>query len=167
MTYAQTVGDITTARRGIIVHQVNAQGVMNGGVAKVIREKWPQVFQDYARIIGPEYTQPHSGLPFMGRVIWSNVEEDIVVASVVGQQFFGREEGRRYTSYDALDAGFREVADIAKDIEAEVHYPLIGCGLGGGNWTIVSSIINAHLDTIDHRLWIPPGDGWWTKVGLP
>ena len=42
-------GDITKSDCDIICHQVNCQGVMNSGVAKAIREKWPEVYDNYKR----------------------------------------------------------------------------------------------------------------------
>jgi O-acetyl-ADP-ribose deacetylase (regulator of RNase III) len=149
-----SIGDITTVKSGIILHQVNAQGKMASGVAKAIRDKWPVVFDDYSRILGPEYTQKDSGRGFLGQVIWSEVGEGLWVASVVGQQFFGKIPEARYTSYDALDFGLREVADLC--LENEVHYPMIGAGTGGGDWSIISAIINARFDKIRHRLWVLP-----------
>ena len=40
-------GDVTKSDCDIICHQVNCQGVMNSGVAKAIREKWPEVYDNY------------------------------------------------------------------------------------------------------------------------
>lgn len=138
---------------GIIVHQVNAQGAMGAGIAKSIRSKWPQVYEEYVKVIGPVYSQSGEGRHFLGKVIYVEVEPGLFVANLVGQQFFGR-TGERFTSYDALDAGFRDIHNFALLRNLPVHYPLIGCGLGGGEWSIVSAIINARLDKIDHTLWM-------------
>jgi O-acetyl-ADP-ribose deacetylase (regulator of RNase III) len=148
-------GDILTVERGIIVHQVNAQGVMGGGVAKVLKDRYPQMYRDYIDMIGPAYTQRDGGRPYMGLCVWTQVAPDLWIASVVGQQFFGRDK-KRYTSYDALDEGFSKISAMAKPFGLDVHYPLIGCGLGGGDWSIVSAIINTRLDTINHTLWELP-----------
>jgi len=156
--FGNLVEEVTS---GIIVHQVNAQGVMGSGIAKDIKEKYPRVFDDYAKELGPAYSQRNSGIDFMGRIIWTRYpHRDIGVdqtgvlwiASLVGQQFFGREK-KRYTSYDALDVGFAQIGYIAKYYEMPVHVPYIGCGLGGGDWSIVSAIIEKNLDKIDFTLW--------------
>lgn len=141
--------------RGIIVQQVNAQGMMGSGIAKAIREKWPKVWDEYSFFIKPK--QPDQGAGHMGKVIMVHVAENLYIANIVGQQFFGR-DGKRYTSYDALDVGLKQVARKARELNLPVHYPTIGCGLGGGNWTIVSSIIEANLVTIDHTLWRQPSE---------
>jgi len=37
----------------------------------------------------------------------------------------------------------------------DIHFPLIGCGLDGGNWNIVENIINEVLDdTAKNNLWV-------------
>ena len=41
--------DITKSNADYICHQVNCQGVMGSGVAKAIRDKWPQVYEEYKR----------------------------------------------------------------------------------------------------------------------
>jgi O-acetyl-ADP-ribose deacetylase (regulator of RNase III) len=139
-------------KRGIILQQVNAQGMMGSGIAKEIRERWPQVWEDYAALLGPSYTQKDSGRGFLGRVIVTEVENELFIASIVGQQFFGRDK-KRYTSYDALDEGTKWLQDIVMNYP--VHHPLLGCGLGGGSWPIVAAIIADNLGD-KTTLWVLP-----------
>ena len=40
-------GNLLDSNCDYICHQVNCQGVMNSGVAKQIREKWPEVYESY------------------------------------------------------------------------------------------------------------------------
>lgn len=143
---------IDEVKQGVIVHQVNAQGVMGGGIAKQIRDRWPKVFEDYAAVVPNRY-DPNSGEGHMGKVIYTEVEPGLWVASIVGQQFYGRDPKVVYTSYESLARGFDSVAHFASSRGAEVHYPLIGCGLANGDWSIVSSIISRRLGTIVHTLW--------------
>ena len=147
------VGDIITVTDGLIVHQVNAQGQMGSGVAAAIKKKWPQVFEDYQRVVGHPYTQPNSGADLMGRVIVTEIDERLAVCSLVGQQFFGNRPGWRFTSYDALDVGFKVINNLARKNKLSVHIPLIGCGLGGASWDIVSAIIESNVTDADCTLW--------------
>jgi O-acetyl-ADP-ribose deacetylase (regulator of RNase III) len=148
-------GDILSVTSGIIVQQVNAQGVMASGVAKAIRDKYPIVFDEYSKYVGPAYQQKDNGRGVLGDIIVSAPTDDLLIVSIIGQQFFGR-DGKRYTSYDALDVGFKEIAtmiaELDLDVEADVHHPLIGAGLGGGDWSIIEAIIKAHLP--DTHLWV-------------
>jgi O-acetyl-ADP-ribose deacetylase (regulator of RNase III) len=60
---------------------------------------------------------------------------------VFGQLNYGR-DGQRYTSYPALKSGLEEVYTFAKEHGLSVALPYnIGCGLGGGDWSVVSEMI--------------------------
>ena len=143
----------------MIVHQVNAMGVMGSGFAKELRETYPEVFTTYSAYINGIETNK------MGLVLPHLVEQDgktLLIQNVVGQFNFGR-DGKRYTSYDALDTAFKSLASVLKEDIAEfrttfnVHFPAMGCGLGGGSWPVVEAIINTHLTdpNISCTLWLP------------
>jgi O-acetyl-ADP-ribose deacetylase (regulator of RNase III) len=155
-----SVGNILSVTEGIIIQQVNAQGVMGSGIAKAIRDKWPKVWDEYTVFAGLAYRQPELGARLMGRVLLTEVAPALLVASVVGQQFFrrpGDPEGRRYTSYDALDEAFTYLANALQFLPVSLHFPLIGSDRGGGNWPTVKSIIEHRLDRFDLNLWLLPG----------
>jgi O-acetyl-ADP-ribose deacetylase (regulator of RNase III) len=153
-----SVGNILDVTEGVIIQQVNAQGVMGSGVAKAIRDKWPVVYSEYAAVI--KMNQYHRGHDFMGRVIATQVEPMLLVVSVVGQLFYGKQEGPevvRYTSYDALDKAFTELNKLLQELPVSLHFPLLGSDLGGGHWPIVKSIIKHRLSAFDLNLWLLPG----------
>jgi hypothetical protein len=150
-------GDILTVGHGIIIQQVNAQGVMGSGIAKAIRDKWPVVWDDYRKVIttSPSDLESFSRL---GTVVWSHVDDELLIASIVGQQFYG--SGARFTSYDALD---RALLSVRRDIDAcslqklPIHYPLLGSDRGGAHWPVVKAILNYRLKDLLHGLWLLPG----------
>lgn len=154
-----SVGDILEdVKEGIIVQQVNAQGVMASGIAKSIRAKWVRVYDDYADVV--KMNQYHRGHDYMGSVILTEVEPSLIVASVVGQQFYGKQEGPevvRYTSYDALDRAFTYLAGLLQGIPVSLHFPLLGSDRGGAHWPIVRAIIEHRLKGFDLTLWLQPG----------
>lgn len=41
------IGNLLNAPQKVIAHQVNCQGKMGSGVAKVIRDKYPKVYETY------------------------------------------------------------------------------------------------------------------------
>ncbi len=160
------IGNIVdSVKSGVIIQQVNAQGVMGSGVAKAIRDKWPKVWDEYSKIVRPNTIDMGAG--YMGMMIPVEVEPDLIICNVVGQQFYGRDSTKRYTSYDALDAGLAKVQRYCKDrfsvaqdlkwaAQPEIHFPLFGCGLGGGDWRVVSSILDSRLDGFSTFLWLLP-----------
>jgi O-acetyl-ADP-ribose deacetylase (regulator of RNase III) len=156
MTYSHKYGNmLDEVKQGIIVQQVNAQGVMGGGIAKSIRDKWPKNWDVYSAVVKPN--QRDRGLAYLGMVIYCEVEPSLWIANIVGQQFYGRDPLIVYTSYEALAMGFNSVANVAMNNDLDVHYPLIGCGLANGDWNTVSRIAATQLVRLDHTLWeLPP-----------
>lgn len=47
--------------------------------------------------------------------------------------------------YEAVREGLRRVAEFARNHGASIHMPRIGCGLAGGSWDEMASIIEDEL----------------------
>lgn len=138
-------------QRGIIVHGCNAQGVMGSGIAVQVKQRWLDCFKKYSDFIA------NTPSP-LGQVCFYSVpdREKLMVANAITQDNFGR-TGSKYVSYKAVYNCFKEVANIAEREDLPVHYPLIGAGLGGGDWAIISDIIEsimAEHPSVVHTLWI-------------
>lgn len=158
-------GNILDVTHGVILQQVNAQGVMASGVAKAIRQRYPVVWDDYRLVVGTYPVDDEKSSEVMGKAIWSQVADSedgpLHIVSIVGQRFyrgFGQPEMDRYTSYDALDIALTTIGDAIRHAapDATVHYPLIGSDRGGGHWPIVRSILEHRLAGIKHQLWLLP-----------
>lgn len=122
-------GNLLNVERGIIGHQVNCQRVMNAGVAQQIRHKWPVV-----------YTYFMGRVPLLGDCDLVPVGSELWVANLYGQDKFGG--SKRQTDYTALRLALSRLQAKAAAQDLPVYLPYgIGCGLGGGDWKIVASII--------------------------
>lgn len=134
-------------KKGIILHQVNCMAVMGTGIAKAIRTKWPVVFTEYSR-----YCQGKRTSDLLGGFQLIQVEDDVWVGNVFGQEFFGRTQ--RHTNYLALQESLIKFrVEIHPHLEyVPIWYPRIGCSNAGGDWEIVSGIIDECLDGLDHHL---------------
>ena len=137
-------GDLLSVKRGIIVHGCNAQGIMGGGVAALIKRKWPRAYEEYCIV------HKHCGLQ-LGQVLFVEVEPFLVVANMITQEGFS--DGVD-TDYDAIQDGFRTVAEWGKHHDLPIHYPKVGSGIGGGEWDIIYDIIQDELADMDHTLWV-------------
>jgi O-acetyl-ADP-ribose deacetylase (regulator of RNase III) len=156
--HSETGNVVSALKHGVLLQQVNAQGVMRSGIAKDIREKWPAVFTAYKKVVVPSSEIGLDGIHHLGKVIPVEVEPDLWVVSIVGQRYYGK-DGRRYTSYDALASGFEKVATFLKETgftHKDVHHPLLGCGLGGAEWSVVEALITHHIGP-ETTLWVLPG----------
>lgn len=135
-------GDLLKTPFEIIAHQVNCQGKMASGVAKQIREKFPDVYSFYMAIIKIEGAEKMLG---RGQVV---LTQSTAIFNIFGQYDYGY-DGKKYTSYQALKSGFieaikfyREACDLSEDYKFRIAIPYkIGCDRGGGNWSIVKVIL--------------------------
>lgn len=133
-------GDILSTpdtRPTIICHQVNCKGVMGSGLAKQIKDKHPEVYQAYKEKCAC-IERGIGGLGDVQLVPILNVSVSHIIANIFGQYDYGR--CKRYTDYDALKKAFGVLAKDCGQCVIRLPYG-IGCGLGGGNWDIVSKII--------------------------
>lgn len=130
-------GDILSAPRGIIVHGCNAQGVMGSGIAKDVKAQFPGAYLAYTQHLD-KTTNP------LGTVAFYDVPgTDLTIANAITQRTFGR-GGQRFVDYRAIQTAFDTIIRVAQraPIPRAVHYPQIGAGLGGGDWSLISEIID-------------------------
>lgn len=131
------VKDILDVTEGIIVHQVNLQGVMNAGLAKQIRTKYPVVYQEYISKI-------KGGDVILGDLQFVTVSPSLRVVNMFSQDGYGG--NKEHTNYLAMAWAFPIINEVAKLSEEEVYLPYkLGCGLGGGNWTKVQYLIEKFI----------------------
>jgi O-acetyl-ADP-ribose deacetylase (regulator of RNase III) len=143
--------NILDVENGILFHQVNCQGVMGGGLAGQMREKWPHVFteyKDFVRIMKKFYMDLYGCYDssfLLGKFSMSVIkEQQLYIVNVFGQDFFGTQT--RQTRYDAV---IKALGNFPKAFcgkgDEKMFFPYgMGCGLGGGDWEIVSKIIEYH-----------------------
>lgn len=136
-------GNLIHAQEKFILHGCNAQGRMGSGVAKAIRDRWPEVFKPYKEYCDSDST--HRGANILGTILPVDCE-DKVVLNAISQQFYGY-TGDKFVSYDAVHNIMREL-NYRLPANTAVAMPRIGSTLGGGSWPIVSIIIEDTLDTI-------------------
>lgn len=129
-------GDILGIQEGMIAHQVNCKGVFNKGLAQQIREKYPIAYQ--------LYMEKHNKTGWqLGNTQIIRVDKDkrLYICSVAGQDNYGY--GKCFTDYFALERGLTMVDQEAQKNGDTIYLPYgIGCGLAGGDWEIVSMIID-------------------------
>ena len=144
-------GSILDAKEDIICHQVNCQGVMGSGVAKVLCEKWPVIKKAYTRHCR-RYSDPKD---LLGTFQLVEVEKGKLVANVFGQLDFGRDKYRKYTDYVALTNAFAQLRDEYHDKSLAFPHGF-GCGLANGDWIIVLGIIHTYFNDMDVTIYKLP-----------
>ena len=129
-------GDLLAADLDVVCHQVNCQGKMNSGIAKSIREKYPQVFTEYSMLCA--ITPSEKLLGEVQPIVLNDGE--YIVFNMFSQLDFGY-DGRRYTSYDAIWTCLNKIK-LYTPKDKKIGFPArIGCVRGGANWNIVRAMI--------------------------
>jgi O-acetyl-ADP-ribose deacetylase (regulator of RNase III) len=136
------IGDATQPQgegKKIICHICNDIGAWGAGFVLAISKRWSYPEQFY---------RARQGYP-LGHADILKVEDDIYVANMIGQHRTGFDKDGnppiRYTS--VADALF-SVNKVAEEMGATLHMPRIGCGLAGGEWSVIEAILKEFV-TVD------------------
>lgn len=125
--------DILSMESGIIGHQVNCRRVMSAGLAKQVKSKFPQVFTSYSK---------HCSATCLGKVQAIRVSDELVIANLFAQLNYGTSS--RQTDYDAMRSCLTKLVEYRDSHfpNLPIYLPFgIGCGLAGGDWDVVSQMI--------------------------
>lgn len=148
MTIEYQKGDLFLTSDRCFVHGCNSRGVMGSGVAKIVKEKYPQAFQDYEDFCFDTALDSR-----LGKIVVSYSNGKIIVNAIT-QAKYGR-DGAKYVSYDAIHDCFTAIREDTR-IPERISIPKIGAGLGGGDWTVIASIIAERCNGYKHiTVWEP------------
>jgi len=138
-------GNLLDSDCDYICHQVNCQGAMNSGIAKQIRERWPEVYEKYRREYEFWTVQMGRSASPLGNIdIVRLNNSDQAVINMYAQPGYGY-DGKQYTSYNAFEHALKLIKAYLLN-DAKIGFPKnIGCGLGGANWKIISAMIEEIL----------------------
>jgi O-acetyl-ADP-ribose deacetylase (regulator of RNase III) len=124
-------GDATRPQRDgkkIICHICNDIGGWGAGFVLAISKRWKDPEDSYRNM--------PKELRVLGNVMFVPVENDIIVANMIGQHDIrpDKTNGQPPIRYIAVRQALTKVNEMAKLIDATIHMPRIGCGLAGGSW---------------------------------
>ena len=133
----------------VIVHCCNNLGVWGAGVVMALSRKWERPEAEYkawANKYGEKFRR------MLGSMLLVPVEEDIIVANLVGQEGVGKShDGTPPVRYEAIFKGLTPLQTFRDEKQAEisVHMPRMGCGLAGGEWHRIEEILAVTLNEHD------------------
>ncbi len=137
------VGDATRPAgpgKKIIAHCCNNVGAWGAGFVIALSRRWPQpeaCYHEWSR-------QSRRGFLPLGEVQFVDVAPEICVANIIGQTLGGYGDGPP-VCYPSLGRGLALVGIEAVQRGASVHAPRLGCGLAGGSWETVSTLLEREL----------------------
>lgn len=131
-------GNLVKEPLDAFIHQANCFNTMGSGVAKEVRETYPEVYEADCRTIKGDANK-------LGTFSFAKTSDGKIGYNLYSQFNFGY-DGKRYTSYEAMRHGLEQIRDHIKvnlKPNAKVGIPCrMGCARGGGDWNEVSRIIN-------------------------
>lgn len=126
-------GNLLEAQEDILVHQVNIDGIMGGGIAKQIADKFPKVEEEYIRFC-KKYNNSYN-------LLKSKVDLTEENGKYVANMFSQRKDFT--TDYGAMEIALTTIRDYAEQEQLTVAMPFkIGCGISNGDFNLVLDVIS-------------------------
>lgn len=133
------VGNLFDTNIRFIGHGCNCMGRMGSGVAKIVKEQYPKAYEDYKKACNMAATNPAA---LLGMMVAVDTEDQKTILNMFTQKEYGTD--KRHVDYEAVYKVFDFLNTFFKgypEHERYVAIPKIGAGLAGGNWKIISTII--------------------------
>jgi O-acetyl-ADP-ribose deacetylase (regulator of RNase III) len=128
----------------VIIHGCNCQCVMGKGIALQVKKNFPAAYEaDCLTLKGDEAKLGN----YSKATIYCNEKSFVIVNAYT--QYHWRGKGVK-VDYNAIESVMRRIK--CEFSGKRIAYPKIGAGLAGGDWTIISNIINTALQGEDHTL---------------
>lgn len=142
-------GDLFETEIRTIIHGCNCRGVMGSGIAKLVKNKYPQSYVEYKAVCDFYNNDPAQ---LLGDIVVYTDPNGLVIVNAFTQNFYGRD--RRYADYDAIRKCMQKTQLLFNGKIDKIAMPRIGAGLGGGGWDIIEKIIEEELTTIKPYVYV-------------
>ncbi|MFW5886416.1 MAG: phosphatase [Bacteroidota bacterium] len=124
----------------VIIHGCNCFHTMGAGIALALSKKYPEIRT-------ADKTTTYGDKSKLGNFTSYDNGKFIIIN---GYTQYGFGENKSQVNYDAIKKLFQKIKLIFHG--KKIGYPKIGAGLAGGDWNIISSIIDKELEGEDHAL---------------
>jgi O-acetyl-ADP-ribose deacetylase (regulator of RNase III)/uncharacterized protein YwgA len=132
------IGDLFESEAQTLVNTVNTVGIMGKGIALGFKQRFPDMFKDYARRC--ERHEVKLGVPYL----WAPMFGKWVL------NFPTKEHWRSVASRDAIVQGLEFIeATYGSWGITSLAVPPLGCGEGQLEWSIVGPTLYRHLSRLD------------------
>ncbi|MFT9847790.1 macro domain-containing protein [Aneurinibacillus sp. REN35] len=144
-------GNLLTSDCTVIGHQCNCFSTMGAGIAKQIKAMFPQVYK-------ADQEFPLEPKERLGKMSFAEIPNGYFF-NLYGQFHYGTD--KKQTDYEALASALtlmQQQIEIIKqersEMQVKIGFPFgMGCGLAGGDWSIVEKMIARVFDGYDVYLY--------------
>lgn len=137
-------GNILNCTEDIIVHQVNVQGVMGGGLARQLADRYPRLegkYNDFCK----DYNYDYKWLQYE---VFAYTDGNKVIANMFSQK------PDFVTDYKTMNRLLTKIRKWAESNNKTIAIPYgIGCGIATGEWEKVYKIIEKTFKNYDVTLY--------------
>lgn len=126
----------------VIIHGCNCGCNMGDGIAKTIRDQFPEAFE--ADLATPKWSRGK-----LGTISFVATSLGDIVNAYTQYHWRGRGPNGPLCEYDALASAFAEVRTKYGGKGLRFGIPAIGAGRAGGDWEVISEIIDRELSDED------------------
>lgn len=128
----------------VLVHGCNCFCAMGAGIAKQIRTVFPEAFE-------ADFKTKKGDVDKLGTYSLAKVTKESHTCYIVNAYTQYHYSGQGVlVDYKAVRKVFSRIQKDFKNLR--IGYPRIGAGLAGGDWEIISAIIDHELYHLDHTL---------------
>ena len=143
-------GDIFKGDETFKVHQVNCKGAMGAGIARQVRNDYPEVYDSYKNAC--DKVKDSSEL--LGKIQVVQTKKGFYIVNLFGQDDYKSATGR-CTNYEAFYTGLEKLKNyiIRKNLPREIAFPCrIGSALAGGDWNVIYAMICSVFNNTDFKV---------------
>lgn len=144
-------GNLFDSKADVLCHQVNLYGVMGGGIAAEVKEKFPNAYIRYKNFCSDyKFSETMLGVSL---IVPTDENQSQYIANCFCQNDFSQDGC--LTNYEKMRECFIYVTKWMKQNKMKtVAFPYkIGCGIAGGDWNIVEKIIEDVFKNFDVEIW--------------
>ena len=136
-----------------IAHSCNTRNIMGGGIAKQIKSRYPQAYEADTEFYNNEYDENGQFIHALGKYSKAEITNKFLlndkgtIYNLYTQANIGAHE--RQVDYEYFWKALKNMQEDLLFIQHETGQPQvlglphgISCGLAGGNWKIISAIID-------------------------
>ena len=134
----------------VIAHSCNTRHIMGAGIAKQIKDRYPEAYEADWKAFNYEYDQDGQYVHWLGKFSKAEINDRKYIYNMYTQAGIGR---GREVHYEKFWQALKRVEQDLYETNVSKHEydgsppPIIGlpygisCGLAGGNWGIIKAMI--------------------------
>ena len=124
-----------------LIHGCNCFNTMGAGLAKEIKNRYPEAY--FKDLLTKKGNLDKLGKYTFANVLCKKTNNQFTIINAYTQYNYGKSKNNELlVDYKAIKS---ILIDIDKKVTGTIGLPFIGCGLAGGDWSVISKIITESI----------------------